>query len=125
VDNDRVVVPDDLLLGEKDVALTTSMVRRLNHQIERAFRGTYGAESGLRTLVRMGTQQMLLAGAPPASIGSAFSACVLNHPCPEDGNSSVLRAREKGSRILEGLMLVWAAEVYAPRTAQRSVARAG
>ena len=42
--------------------------RRLNNQIARAFRGTYGARTGLRTIVRLTTHQMLLAGTPRDAI---------------------------------------------------------
>jgi hypothetical protein len=41
--------------------------RRLSNQVTRAYRGTYGARAGLRTLVRAMSVQLLRAGASAAS----------------------------------------------------------
>ncbi|HTE45529.1 MAG TPA: hypothetical protein VK636_09820, partial [Gemmatimonadaceae bacterium] len=58
--------------------LTTSLTRRLDNQIARAYQHTYGARTGLRALVRQGTREMLSAGATPDAIRDAFRQCVSN-----------------------------------------------
>src|SRR5260370_78549 len=48
-----------------DQVLPDAAARRLSNQIARAYRGTYGARTGLRTIVRSVARQMLNAGSPP------------------------------------------------------------
>src|SRR5215216_2721356 len=60
-------------------ALSDAATRRLSNQIERAVRGTYGARTGLRTLVASIAQQMLAAGHSRESIAQTFERCVLDH----------------------------------------------
>ena len=54
--------------------------RRLSNQIGRAFRGTYGAEAGLRMLMCDTARQLLAHGATPHSVERALEHCVLGHP---------------------------------------------
>ena len=54
--------------------------RRLSNQIGRAYRGTYGAEDGLRILVCATARQLLIDGATPRSVTRALEQCVMVHP---------------------------------------------
>jgi hypothetical protein len=54
--------------------------RRLSNQVARAYRGTYGARTGLRTLVRAMSVQMLRAGSSPEAIARALSDVALKCP---------------------------------------------
>ena len=89
-------------------SLSAATAHRLDQQIKRAFRHTYGAESGLRTLVRLGTSEMLRAGASRAAIRNALVQRVSNHP--GQGKPSLLTG-ESRSDALTKLMLAWSDEV--------------
>jgi hypothetical protein len=89
-------------------SFSAGTAHRLDQQIKRAFRHTYGAESGLRTLVRLGTTEMLRAGASRVAIRNALVARVANHP--GQGKPSILTG-ESRSAALTKLMLVWSDEV--------------
>jgi hypothetical protein len=56
--------------------------RRLSNQIARAYRGTYGATTGLKTVLRSVSLQMLRAGASPEIVSRALTAYVVNCPTP-------------------------------------------
>ena len=56
--------------------------RRLSNQITRAYRGTYGAQAGLRTLIRSVTVQMLRTGSSPEAVARALANFVLSCPAP-------------------------------------------
>lgn len=62
------------------MVLPPAAVRRLSNQIGRAFRGTYGAQTGLRILVGSMARQLLGAGASPDALTRALEQCVLAHP---------------------------------------------
>lgn len=67
-------------LAAPDVAVLPAIaVRRLSTQIGRAFRGTYGANAGLRTIVQATARELLLAGATPHAVARAFAECVERH----------------------------------------------
>ena len=53
--------------------------RRLSNQISRVYRGTFGARTGLRTIVRTMARQALGAGASPSDVARAFEIQVLSH----------------------------------------------
>src|SRR5437879_8720573 len=63
-----------------DQVLPDAAARRLSNQIARAYRGTYGARTGLRTIVRSVARQMLNAGSPPDVVSRVLERYVLNHP---------------------------------------------
>lgn len=71
--------PDDLESGHP-AALSDAAGRRLSNQIDRVFRGTYGARTGLQTIVTALARQMIATGSSPAAIMRTFEGCVLNHP---------------------------------------------
>lgn len=54
--------------------------RRLSSQISRAFRGTFGAKTGLRTLMQSVAEKMLADGVTAPEIARAFETCVMQHP---------------------------------------------
>jgi hypothetical protein len=109
-----------LQLEAKQIPATTlnaATAHRIDQQIKRAFRHTYGAESGLRTLVRRGVEEMLRAGASPQEIRDALVARMQNHPAP--GKPSLLTGESRAT-VLTRLMIAWADEVCsgAPVTAE-------
>lgn len=66
--------PNDLAV------LTPASARRVSNQIGRAYRGTYGAKTGLRTIVRAIARQLLVDGLTTDVVARAFEQCVLMHP---------------------------------------------
>ena len=61
--------------------------RRLSSQIGRAFRGTFGAETGLRTLMQSIAAMMLADSVTEQEIIQAFESCVMDHPARGGGDS--------------------------------------
>jgi hypothetical protein len=77
VDRRRPTSPVNL---DADVAtLPPAAMRRLSNQIDRAYRGTYGAKTGLRILVRTMARQLLVGGSTPSAVARALEECVLSH----------------------------------------------
>jgi hypothetical protein len=72
------------LLPEPRPTLSDAAGRRLSNQIARVSRGTYGARTGLQTIVTALARQMLATGSSPAAIMLTFESCVLNHPARLD-----------------------------------------
>lgn len=60
-------------------ALTDAAARRMSNQIARVYRGTYGATTGLQTIMTSLARQMLVAGQSPDTIAQTFAHCVLAH----------------------------------------------
>jgi hypothetical protein len=85
--------------------------RRLSNQIARAFRGTYGARTGLRTIARSVAQQMLNSGMTQEAIALTFERCVLDHPDRLIGEPRNILAGETHSRMLVELTRACVAEV--------------
>ena len=86
------------------VTVPGAAARRLSNQIDRAFRGTYGARTGLRTIVQMVTRQMLVAGASRESIAQAMEELVLNHPARQVGDPRNVVTGEQQSVMLVDLV---------------------
>jgi CheY-like chemotaxis protein len=74
--------------------------RRLSNQIGRAFRGTFGAKTGLRTIMRSVAAEMLAAGATEQSVARALEMCVLHHPARTDCDSHSLISGASHSAVL-------------------------
>jgi hypothetical protein len=92
------------------VRLTASTARRISHQIDRAVQGTYGAHDGLRELVHLGTNQMLIAGATRDIIRREISSCIADR-CATDLPSDLARSRHAAAMAqLTTLMLGWTEE---------------
>ena len=53
--------------------------RRLSNQIDRAHRGTFGAQTGLQTIVKAVAREMLRGGASPDVISAAITNHLVNH----------------------------------------------
>lgn len=84
-----------------DVAtLAPAAMRRLSNQIGRAYRGTYGATTGLRTLVQVMARQLLVAGSTPQAVARAFEECVVSHPGHNIDRPRNIMANESDSVLL-------------------------
>jgi hypothetical protein len=66
----------------RDAVVPTAAARRLSNQIARVHSGTYGAGTGLRTLMRLASAQMLRAGSSREAVARALSDLVRNCPAP-------------------------------------------
>jgi hypothetical protein len=97
------------------VRLTASTARRISHQIDRSVQGTYGAHDGLRELVHLGAQQMLIAGASRAAIRDEIARCISDRP-PAGIEAEPALSRHKAEMAkLTSMMLGWADECSVPR----------
>ena len=85
--------------------------RRLSNQIGRAFRGTFGAKTGLRTIIRSVAAEMLAAGATKESVARALETCVLDHPARADCDSHSLVSGTLHSTVLVELASECVADV--------------
>lgn len=94
------------------VTLSAMTRDRLHKQIVRAVRHTYGAEAGLRTLVRLATSQMLSAGASREAVRRALTQCVVNHPTCDSGKPSLMTGETRSATLIR-LMIGWADEACA------------
>jgi hypothetical protein len=95
--------------------LTASTARRISHQIDRTVQGTYGAHDGLRELVHLGAQQMLVAGASREAIRREIASCVTGRLHVEI-TAEPARSRQAAAMAqLTCLMVAWADECPAPR----------
>jgi len=92
--------------------LSRSTETRLQNQIARAFRQTYGAETGLRTLVLLATSQMRAAGASRSDVRRALTKCMVNRPAHQPGHP-VLVTSESQAAALMAQMLTWTDEACA------------
>ena len=98
-----------------DLRLTPSTARRIGHQIERSVQGTYGAHAGLRELVHLGAQQMLVAGATRDAIRGEIARCVSDRPPTEIASEPALSRYKAEMAKLTTMMLEWADECTGPR----------
>ena len=72
----------------REAVVPDAAARRLSTQVARAYRGTFGARAGLRTLVRSVSVQMLRGGSSPEAVARALADYVLNCPAPAFVDSS-------------------------------------
>ena len=54
--------------------------RRLSSQIDRANRGTFGAQTGLRTIVKAVAREMMRTGTSSDVVSAAIANHLVNHP---------------------------------------------
>ena len=83
--------------------------RRLSNQVARAYRGTYGARTGLRTLVRAMSLQMLRAGASPDAVARALSEFAAS--CPVVAGLAATRNDAVAASALPALMSEYSSEL--------------
>src|SRR6185295_4928956 len=83
--------------------LSDATVRRISNQIARACRGTYGARTGLRTIVKSVARQMLRAGSSPEVVALAFANVVVNHPAYVVADPQNVITGQRHSRMLVDL----------------------
>ncbi|MGH7669700.1 MAG: hypothetical protein ACRENQ_09430 [Gemmatimonadaceae bacterium] len=83
-------------------ALPDAAARRLSNQIARAFRGTYGANTGLRTIVRSAARQLLVAGSSVDAVARIIEEAVRNHPGATTGDRpNIVRAGSHTAMLVE------------------------
>jgi hypothetical protein len=82
-------------------ALPPAAARRLSNQIARAYRGTYGAETGLRAIVRQAGRQMLLIGWSPDTVMRVLEQHIREHPATRAADA---RTRAPG-RLTSGILI--------------------
>lgn len=104
--------PDDATATAPASLLSRSTETRLQNQIARAFRHTYGAETGLRTLVWLATSQMRAAGASRSEVRLALKRCMVNRPTHQAGHPALVTS-ETHTAALTTLMLAWTDEACA------------
>lgn len=90
-----------------EAGVSTATAHRIDQQIKRAIRHTFGAESGLRMLVKLGATEMLRAGATRDAVHKALEAHVDAHAGM--GKPSLLTG-ESRSDALRKLVRNWCEE---------------
>src|SRR6185312_11146801 len=93
--------------------------RRLSSQIGRAFRGTFGAETGLRTLLRLVAKEMLAAGATEQCVRETLERCVMEHPARVGRDANSLLSGKSHSAVLVEIANECVAAVAGDKTGAR------
>jgi hypothetical protein len=83
-----------------DPALTDAAARRMSNQLTRAYRGTYGARTGLRSIVLALARQMIRDGVSPEATARAFERCVLDHSARAFGDAPPVTSGASHPRVL-------------------------
>ena len=73
--------------------------RRLDNQLARALRNSYGAEQGLRVVVGVVTQQLLRAGMSRDEIRGALADVVAQHPGSGSSRTSLLTGQSRADGL--------------------------
>lgn len=81
--------------------LTDQSRRRLRNQVGRAYRGTYGARTGLRTLARQFAVRLIEAGWLPESVSAALARAVLEHSASNQGARNILTGATLSTTLVE------------------------
>lgn len=90
-----------------EAGVSTATAHRIDQQIKRAIRHTFGAESGLRMLIKLGANEMLRAGATAEAVHAALEKHVDAHAGL--GKPSLLTG-ESRSDALRKLVMGWCDE---------------
>jgi hypothetical protein len=85
--------------------LRESTEQRIRNQIGRVFRGTFGAEQGLCTLVELATLQMRGNGLSRTAIHDVLARLVTDHPDACHGSSA--SASDARARTLAANVVRW------------------
>ena len=83
--------------GPLPPGLSEGLAHRIEQQIRRVYRRTYNAESGLRTLVRLGASAMKGAGATRKEMHEALVARVDSHSGA--GKDSILSGNSHATQL--------------------------
>ena len=94
-----------------DGTLSSVEARRVANQIERVLHGTFGAESGLRMIVRSIARQLLVAGSSAEDVSQALEREVLDHPASRAADRRADPAVKVNSKTLIALTRECVAEV--------------
>jgi hypothetical protein len=82
--------------------LSDAAARRMWNQLERTFRGTYGAQAGLASIVRSLAVQMLRAGVTIEDSARTFELCVLHHPsCMSIDEKNLVTGESRVQQLLD------------------------
>jgi hypothetical protein len=92
------------MAGGLDSALTDAASRRMSNQLARAYRGTFGARTGLRIIVLPLARQMIRGGVSPDAANGVLERCVLEHPSRVIGDAQQSTEGAAHSGILIDLM---------------------
>ena len=92
------------MAGGIDSALTDAVSRRMSNQLARAYRGTFGARTGLRIIVLPLARQMIRGGVSADAANGMLERCVLDHPCRIIGEAQHSTAGAAHSGLLIDLM---------------------
>ena len=87
-----------------DSALTDAASRRMANQLARAYRGTFGASTGLRIIVLPLARQMIRGGVSPDAANGVLERCVLDHPSRTTGDAQQPMGGAAHSGVLIDLM---------------------
>ena len=110
------------MAGGLDSALTDAASRRMSNQLARAYRGTFGARTGLRIIVLPLARQMIRGGVSPDAANDVLERCVLDHPSRTIGDAQQSMEGAAHSGMLIDLMHECVAAAVlecAPATATR------
>lgn len=82
--------------------LSAAAARRVANQLERTFRGTYGAKTGLRAIVKVLARQMMRSGATQEAAAKTFERCVQEHPsCMGADDKNLVTGESRLQSLLE------------------------
>jgi hypothetical protein len=90
--------------GPNRTILSGIAARRLSNQIDRAHRGTFGAQTGLQTIVKAVAREMRRAGASPDVISATITNHVVNHSAPPAWKPNGLASGHLSSTMLIDLV---------------------
>lgn len=97
-------IGEDGVAMPPQVALPDAAARRLAHQLERAYHGTFGAKTGLRMIVTSIAKQLQTAGLSPAAIEVLLVRQALEHPARHAGDPPHLLTGEPHAQVLAQLV---------------------
>ena len=92
-------------------ALPPAAARRLSNQIARAYHGAFGAETGLRGIVRQSARQMLRVGWSAETVERVLERHIRDHPSTRAADSRAPAPSRLNSKILIAVMRECVADV--------------
>lgn len=95
-----------------ELNLGTQSIERIQKQLQRAFRHSYGAESALRSAVRAGASEMMALGATADAVQRAIAHCVSNHDSMVRDKGSLVTGESRASMVTRRIN-AWIEELFA------------